>query len=186
MPVLVPQFRDDAPLAEIEALVETFDFTLPGKDVSLGRDIAVRVAIGIQVRSMRGEGPGGALWLANAEEYARYKATNYQEYQPGVLGGQMLSLVSLIGVVEVSPASILMTHGKDEQPTRTTSRSGVQLKDRELVATDRDKGEWFTEGNGRTGSPPRPFYAFDDEITQGVVDLVKDALNAYFVAAGYT
>jgi hypothetical protein len=41
----------DQVITDLEAFVASFDFTIPGKDQSLGRDVANTFALGIQARS---------------------------------------------------------------------------------------------------------------------------------------
>ena len=150
------EFHADPVLHDIEEMVRRFDFTLVGKDQSLGRDLAVRAAIGsetgelegggIQGRSMQGLGPDGNPWPENDPKYADYKAKKYNVYLPGELGGQMLSKLSLLGQVVVSSDSVQMNYGTGQPPTKTTARSGAALRPGELKATDTDKADWFFDG----------------------------------------
>jgi hypothetical protein len=189
VPVIRPHFDPDQPVELIEAALDTFDFTLPGRDKSLGRDLAVRVASGIAQRSLDGKDPDGNDWPPNSDNpkgkgYATYKLKRYDVDRPGELGGQMLSLLSLMGNVVVTPNRIEMTYGIDTPPQRPTARNGVPLKDHELIPTDREKGDWFTNGNSRTGQPPRRFFEFDEEIAASLVTLVSEFLQEYLRAAG--
>jgi hypothetical protein len=178
-------FNPDEVTALIEAAVRTFDFTLPGKSQSLGRDLAVRAATGICDRSNQGLDPDGNPWPPNSDTpfhgmpgYATYKYQRYSVDRPGELGGQMLSLLSVLGTPSVSADTVEMTYGTGSPPQRTTSRTGVAMKPSELKATDVEKADWFFEGG-------REFFAFDDEIAESVVELCGEALDEYLTAAGF-
>jgi hypothetical protein len=164
----------------IEAVIDSFDFTIPGDSGgTLGRDMAVRVAIGIANRSTKGEGPDGTAWTPNSPGYAAYKRERYGVGLPGELGGQMLSEPALLGKPEVTPDHILMTYGWGLKPQKTDSRNSVPLKPSELKATDREKAQWFTDGGRR-------FYELDQTIADSVVnDVVAPAMDKHLKAAGY-
>ncbi len=161
----------------IEEAINTFDFTLPGEaGGSLGDDLVVRAATGIHEYTSEGEGPN-EYWPANAPQYAEYKRKRYGVSVPGELGGQMLSLLSLIGKPVFGANEIEMVYGLGEPPRRSTSRSGVPLRRSELVATDREKAEWFTEGG-------RPFYEFNETIEISLVDLCGKRLVEHIGSVG--
>lgn len=169
---------DDTVCALIEAAVSTFDFTLSGEGgQSLGRDLAVRAATGIANRSAEGRDPDGNEWAPNRPDWAEYKLERYSVDRPGELGGQMLSLVSLLGKPVMTADTIEMTYGTGEPPTRKTSRSGVELQPSELIPTDFEKAEWFTAGGRR-------FYELDEEIELSLVALCGERLTAHFASVG--
>ena len=155
-------------LALLDAVVETFDFTLPGKDQSLGRDLAVTVASEIAQRSSAALGPDGVEWAPNAPKYARWKAAWYRisDFAPNDRTGQMLSFQSLLGRPRVTKDAVEMWYGTGEAPTRT--RTGALLKKTDLAVTDEEKAMYC--------SPKRPFYALDEQIGDACLRVTADAL----------
>lgn len=164
--------------AILSAVVESFDLTLPGQDQSLGRDLAVRAAHQIQDRSNSGDDPDGNEWRPNERRYAAYKLKRYQVDRPGELGGQMLSLTSVLGNPTVTPDSVEMAYGTGQAPQRSTSRGGTELKPHELKATDRQKAEWFEDGG-------REFYALSEEDCDALAELAGEALDRHLKALGF-
>ena len=167
----------NTPREIVEALVETFDFSLPGRDQSLGRDVAVRIAAQIAERCAKGVDPEGKPWKPNAPGYASYKRVRYNVYQPGELGGQMTSLESLVGQPEISRDEITMKYGTGERPARA-SRSGTQLRESETTATDREKAQYFHDSG-------REFYGLTDEDAGSVTEMLVEALGKHFRDAGF-
>jgi hypothetical protein len=151
----------------VDACVDTFDFTLPGRDQSLGRDLAVRAAAGIADRSNRGLDADGQPFKPNEKRYAYRKLQRYGVDRPGELGGQMLSLTSLLGRPEVTRDAVVMRYGTGERPP-ANSRSGVPLRPWETKATDADKARHFTDSGRR-------FYELDGKIAASLQGLVNDA-----------
>lgn len=153
----------------VAAAVATFDFTRPGNDQSLGRDLAVRVAKGISDRSNEGKGPDGENFKENEDVYARYKLARYDVDRPGELGGQTFSLLSCLGKPEVSSDEVVMNYGWGKTPDRSVARNGVALRPSELTATDREKAVHLTDSG-------RAFYQLDDAIAESCVELAYDSL----------
>jgi hypothetical protein len=151
---------DDSNIDEVaaweKALIDSFDFTRPGTDQSLGRDMAGDVAEGIHERTVdRRQDVDGNKLVANEYHYAAWKAETLNVYQPLVKTGQMTSLLSLIGDVTVTPNEIVMSYGTGDQDAEG--------------ATDRDKAAW--------NSGKWPFYAIDDLIVAKLVDRAADAFD---------
>lgn len=153
----------------IDAIVDSVDFTLPGRDQSLGRDLSGVVAQGIIDRSVpdaiSAEGTG---WAANEEKYAAWKRAKFAADQPGILSGQMLSLQSVQGDVRVFPYSVEMNYGTGAGATR--SRTGAALSASQQSISDRDKARYFADSG-------REFYGLDRTITEAVVLEVEAAIG---------
>src|SRR5690242_4486710 len=97
---------------DIESLIASFDFTSPGKDASLGEDLAGLIAERIIDRSVPdAKAPDGSTWAANEARYAAYKRKKFAADQPGILSGQMLSLESVKGRLTIDPDRLEMTYG---------------------------------------------------------------------------
>lgn len=160
----------DAVAADIEAIVASYDFTLPGDDQSLGRDLAGVVATGIADRSAQGKAPNGSDWAENREPYKSRKAKRYSALLPNELTGQMLSLESLKGQTTIAADAVEMKYGTGEAATR--ARTGP-ADARDCVATDQQKAEWTTEG---ASGPPRPFYELDNAIADECQKVAGEAL----------
>jgi hypothetical protein len=143
-------------------LIDSWNFTRPGQDQSLGRDMARDVAVGIQERTVaeQRDAMGGSL-KPNEKRYKTWKEVKLGVYQPLVKTGQMLSLESLVGDVTVAPDEIVMNYGTGRSPTRSASPMGGLSKQDEKV-TDRQKADW--------NSDDRPFYAMDDQIIATLAD----------------
>lgn len=171
---------DDDGLAMIEALVDTFDFTLPGRaGASLGEDVAAMAADTIAQRSNQGLDINGAPFTPNEAKYAARKLRRYSVDRPGELSGQMLSLQACLGKPTVTPDELTLTHGNNVTPESqgyTRSRTGVAMKPHELQATDRDKGIWFTAGG-------REFYAIDAAGEELIAKRVDESLDDHVKAA---
>lgn len=163
----------------LDQLVDTYNFTRPGTDQSLGRDLAGVVAQGIQDRTVadQTDANGGPL-KPNEPKYAKWKAKRFDAHQPLVRGGQMLSLQSLIGEVEVTADEVIMHYGTGDEEPLVSSTGAVmprtihkQIGAVEPAPTDREKAEW--------NSDDRPFYALDDKIGEAVRDAAAAALGEH-------
>jgi hypothetical protein len=133
-------------------------------------------AEGIESRSNQGLGKDGKPFKPNEAKYAARKLKRFAVDRPGELGGQMLSLPSILGRPEIGPDSVVMTYGTGELPP-TSSRTGATLKDYERTATDRDKARYFAEGG-------REFYALDAAIAADIVKRTGEALDKYVLGGG--
>jgi hypothetical protein len=159
----------DEILDAIDELVDTFDFTLPGQDRSIGRDAAHSVGLGIQIRSTHEQiDANGAQFEPNERKYAEWKARSdrYDAHQPNVRTGQMLSLESLLGEVTVGKDLVEITYGKDK-PAEKSMTGYMTKSDRET--TDRDKAAYAHE--------ERPFWGLDKRIANGVAEDLTDHLD---------
>lgn len=147
-------------------LIDSFDFTRPGEDQSLGRDMAADVATGIIDRTTAEQRDAtGSPLKPNEPKYAKRKAEKYGAHQPLVRTGQLLSLQSVKGEVTVSPDEIVMRYGTGDAPSRSSTG---YISDADRAVTDRQKAEW--------NSDERPFYAMDDAIIDAVAQRAADEL----------
>jgi hypothetical protein len=148
-------------LPEIDALLgrlTSWDFTRPGKEGSLGQDLAALAAENIQLRGADGKGPGGEAWPENEKRYRARKKAHYGVDKPNIRTGQMLSRESLLGDVEVSPELVRLKYGTGQPPSRTATGAPLQDADREI--TDIEKAF--------LNSPERPFYGLDETDAEGM------------------
>ena len=153
--------------AKIAGLIQSFNFTRKGEDKSLGHDMAVVVATGIQERSIpEMKAPDGDTWDPNEPKYAARKRAKYDADQPNVRTGQMLSLESLLGDVSVAPETVTMRYGTGDPPT--SAANGATLTEGDKSITDIEKAYF--------GSKTRPFYALDSTIEGEAVKVAKAAL----------
>ncbi len=156
----------------LDQLVDTFQFDTPGKDQSLGRDLAGVVAEGIRDRSVPdAKAADGSTWPPNVPKWAARKRRKYSVDQPGILTGQMLSLEALIGEVRISGDVVELVYG-------TGSSASGEGAD---APTDRQKADWFS--NGTDWAPERPFFELDDEIAASAVATSADALGQHLKSA---
>jgi len=156
-------------------LIDTWDFTVAGESQSLGRDMVGAVAEGINERTVadQKDATGGDL-TPNEARYAARKAREWGSHQPLIRSGQMLSLESLIGEVEVEPHQITMRYGTGRPATRVSGPGG-KLRDDE--PTDREKAGWNSE--------ERPFYALDEAIVDDhVMPVAAESFDKHLKAKG--
>ena len=87
----------------IDEIVAGIKFTLPGDQGSLGRDLAHKVAEEIIDRTVADrKAADGSPLKPNEPKYAARKKKRYGVEQPLVRTGQLLSLTSVLGKVDVS------------------------------------------------------------------------------------
>ena len=153
----------------VEQLVDSVNFTLPGVEGSLGRDLAGKVAEGIAERSAIAQAPDGTDWEPNEDKYAAWKAKRYRigGHEPNRRTGQMLSPKSLLGQTTVEPDLVLMKYGLGEPPNRTATGAALSVGDESI--TDIEKAYFC--------SKLRPFYALDERIKDEVFHVAQEAVN---------
>lgn len=155
-------------------IIDSFDFTLPGKDVSLGKDLANAAAQSMIDRAIVNEqAPDGSPWAPNSPSYRDYKRKKYNVVNVGVFTGQMLSLRSMVGEVTIGPDSVEMKYGTGTPATRFSGGEPYNVKN---PPTDREKAEDFTLG--RHG-PPREFYGLDQINAEEIYEVAYEALIDY-------
>lgn len=165
--------------------VDGFNFTLPGRQQSLGRDVAHLVANRIARRaSQEGRGASPTRWHENSDRPAgkgyksrKRKAYGWQESdgKPNYRTGQMLSEPSLFGQTQVEPKRVLMRYGLDEAArdckSPTDNRTPSQKRG-DAAVTDRQKAGYAHELG-------RDFYELDDQIVAALVAEIENRLATY-------
>lgn len=153
----------------LDGILDSIKFDMPGRDQSLGRDLAGVVAEGIADRSVPDAvGPDGEEWPENHEPYKSWKAKKYDAFQPNILTGQMLSLESLLGETTIGPDEVEMKYGTGKAASR--ARNGAAPpKD---GATDREKAVFAEEHD-------RPFYGLDGTIADTCIDEASRVVDDY-------
>jgi hypothetical protein len=159
------ELRDD-----LEELVESIDFTRTGTQESLGKTLLGIVHEGISDRNRSGVDPEGVGWPDNRGEYGERKRgvgipVGVGLYARGRIGGEMLSLVQVIGEVTIEPDSARSDYGVTDDA--------------------RDKGNWFTYGSagpqglrsGAAGQPPRPFYEMNEDDETAIMEAAAKWLD---------
>lgn len=159
----------DALARDLDALVAGIDFSMPGRDQALGRDLAGVIAQGIVDRTVAEQrSVDGGVLKANVPQYRAWKAAKYGSYQPLVRTGQMTSFPSVLGEVTIVSSDVRMRYGTGSAPT---SSSTGYLSDSDRAVTDRDKAGYVSDD--------RPFYGLDDRIADAVIEAAGDALDDY-------
>jgi hypothetical protein len=173
-------------VAWIEDFVRSFDFTRPGKDKSLGRDIVGTIIRGrtigdprcLVARSAAERRGADTQWKANESKYAARKAKDYGVFdQPNYRTGQMLSQASLWGKTEFMSDEIIMRYGTGDPPSRSAAPTQY-LSTEDQNITDIEKAYFATNVHDR------PFYEIDDEIEEAVLEEMADALSEYIQTEG--
>jgi hypothetical protein len=155
---------------KLEALIATFDFTRQGHGESMGKDACGVVAEGIVDRSAADQRGVDDVFPANDSKYTDRKRAKYGVDLIGFRTGQMISLPSLLGRIDVTPDSVLMTYGTNTPPTRSMSSGYISTSDQ--AVTDNQKAEYFTERKGR-------WYAIDEPIAVQVREYFADQLGIF-------
>lgn len=155
--------------AEFKGLIDGFNFTIPGKDQSLGRDLAAGAALMISDRSISEQGNAqGQPWDANERKYKAMKERKHGVYSVGVLTGQMLSLESMKGETTVEANEVVMVYGTNTEPTKFSTYGDLKPNE----PTDREKAEWFADGG-------REFYELSEDDANNLIIEAAEALADY-------
>lgn len=181
----------------LHQFVASFNFTRPGVDRSMGRDLAHLVAGLIADRCAKGLAPDGTHWKPVSDtpwgppgsgfQFPGYRTRKRQAYgwpeadgKPNYRTGQMLSHLSLFGNTVVGPDLIEMHYGIDAAPAGCYSpvdnRTASERRADESV-TDREKAGWAEDND-------RPFYELDDEIRDAVLEEAERLLSDYISKEG--
>jgi hypothetical protein len=151
----------------LRSILDQVDFTRPGKDQSLGRDIAGIVAEEINVRTAgNAQDIDGSPLKENEPRYAARKLAKYGTDQPLIRTGQMLSMESLLGETTISKREIEMRYGTGQAPS-SGGTGYLSAGDRKV--TDREKAEYNSED--------RPFYGLDERIANEVAEYAQEWLD---------
>lgn len=169
--------------AWLEEFLLSFNFSLPGKDRNLGRDLAHVFAASISERSAsesRGA-DGSEKWPANKRRYAKMKADHYgwPEEKPNYRTGQMLSHASLFGRTKVKDQLVELIYGRQEPPEECYSPFDLRteaMKKADESITDVEKAEY--------ASTERPFFEVDDDVEADVIEAADEALDEYILLQG--
>jgi hypothetical protein len=179
------QLNVDAVMYRLRNVVAEFDFTIPGADQSLGRDVANLIVGRIDDRCAVSYGPDSVPWQPNSEKEppkGGYKGAKLRKYgwdETNRRTGQMLSILALKGRTTIEKDLITLRYGRDEAPSRGGSPSGV-VTDGDKKRTDVQKAEYAHTG-GRWGIK-RPFYALGPGDKEAVVEFVQEKLDQYIAS----
>jgi hypothetical protein len=175
----MPQVMNlDAVVAWLGRFVESFDFTRTGRDQSLGRDIANKIAEGIIERNKRQVDRDGEPWKKNAPAYKEWKELKSGLVdEPNIRTGQMTSQLSLFGRTQIARREITMIMGLDKPPVRSAAPTGhISKQDKNI--TDTAKAYFAHTGQSRQ-KIQRRFYAATSGDAVVVVELVQKNMNQY-------
>jgi hypothetical protein len=177
-------FNLDPQIAWLEQFVESFDFKRPGRDQSLGRDVAMKIVEGIHSRISQHVDPEGEDWPENSTKepppggYKAWKAKKYGlDDEPNIRTGQMTSQTSLYGRTQINTHDMLMVYGLGEGPKSSAAPTGY-LSKQDKETTDTQKAYYAHTGQSKK-RVLRKFYAANAEDTQRVIELVQENLNDY-------
>lgn len=165
----------------VDEVADAVDFTRPGVDRMLGRELLALIAEGIAIRTIQRQvDPGGNPLKPLSPGYLKWKRAKFGIEKIGILTGQMLSQRSLEGVQEFSKTTASMTYGVNEPAIRPGSTMGApkrsfkQSAEDETPPTDREKARKF--------EVHREFYALDGEIEDAAVEHVAKYLDLFISA----
>lgn len=144
---------------DIKDFVDSFDFTEQVEDKSLGVDVASKIVAGIVIRSIDEQRSADAPWDKLNKKYLEWKIKHYGVDSIGVRTGQMLSHVSLLGDLQITPELVTLLYGTGEADRDDPS------------ITDIEKAFYF--------SKRRPFFDLDDTIADAVFARIEELLEHY-------
>lgn len=136
----------------------------------MGKDAAHLVAEGIIDRSAAEQRGVDGLFPQNDAAYTDRKRAKYNVDLIGFRTGQMISLPSLLGKLDITPDTVLIRYGTDTPPTR--AMSGNYLSASDQAVTDTQKAEYFTAKKGR-------WFAIDEPIADNVRAYFADQLGEF-------
>jgi hypothetical protein len=168
----------DQVFAWVQRTVEEVNFRMPGIHESLGYDMAIAVAEGIQERSYRYQRGATESWddnvshSPNADAERARKKTLYGSDKINYRTFQMLSMGSLTADVTIQDGgeTVVMCYGTGEPPS--SSLTGY-LEEEDLETTDKEKA-FIAHKTGRN------FFELDQDIvSERVMPIVAEALTKY-------
>jgi hypothetical protein len=180
----IGQSNIDDVMRDLEAWVKQFNFTRPGFQGSLGRDVAMAVVDGIADRSDRRRAGADAVWQENVPKYRKWKLRKYGIDEPNARTGQMLSQLSLYGRTTIEPELVLLTYGTDTATAGAVFGGEHTEKDlaRDRKRTDTEKA-YFAHTGQSIHKIKRPFYEMDEIISADVQKIVEESLADYLSEA---
>ncbi|WP_165251178.1 hypothetical protein [Paludisphaera soli] len=170
----------DSLAARIKALIDSFDFTRPGIEQSMGEDAAHAVAEDIASSAAElQEEPTGGGFPSNEPGYARRKAEKYGVGDPayGFRTGQTFSLESLLGDVRVGSDEVEMQYGTGRPPERSGASGYISEADK--AVTDREKMGFLTAG----ANPIHP-YEIGPYAREAVREIMAEGLRKHLESEG--
>lgn len=161
----------------LRSLGDCLDFTRPGIEGSVGKDMLIGQAYRIDERCSREEGPTEA-WAENQGKYAKKKDTLHLPVGIGIAPPseeRMLSILNLKGEQIITAKEATMIYGA------AGSASGPD------DPSPRNKAAWFTNGSegadgersGAKNQPDRPFYEYTEDDVEASVDIAVDAIDRF-------
>lgn len=157
-------------LKQAMEFIDSFNFERPGVEGSLGKDCAHAVAERIaDLAATEQRTSDNEDFPDNEPRYADWKNRKYNTSKPafGIRTGQMLSIQSLLGDVEVEPGRVTMSYGTGQAPDRSGASDYISESDKRT--TDREKAGYI--------SKRVEFYKAGSEGRAAVVEVVKEALD---------
>jgi hypothetical protein len=167
-----------------DQFLDSFEFTRPGRDQSLGRDIANELVDSIDGRNSQRVDPDGAAWPPNSTKEppkGGYKGWKKRKYglddEPNVRTGQMVSRLSLYGRTKIEPKLVTLVYGIDAPPDSSAAPTGY-ISNADKSTTDVRKAYYAHTGQGPHGTKRR-FYEATNEDAVKLAELVQENLNDY-------
>lgn len=167
----------DAVVADLKKIIDGFNFTVPGRDQSLGRDIVNLMVERIDNRCSNAVAPDGTPWPENKDSVKKEKQRRYGWTDSGKRTGQTTSVPSLRGSKTTIEADVVtMRYGTDTAPSRGGSPTGLVSKG-DAKRTDVQKAEYMHTGG--FWNTKRPFYEVGEGDAEAVTELCQENLNEY-------
>ena len=104
----------------LDAITDSFDFTVPGADQSLGRDVAKRVVQGIYDRSLEERRGARSPWKQNESKYRNGKRKTTEPTNRIAEPARCFPTGALMGRTTIEPDQITMIYGTGDPPARAS------------------------------------------------------------------
>lgn len=172
--------------AWLQSFADSFDFTRPGLDQSLGRDMKNVQVQRILDRCAQHEAPDGSIWLSNSDTPTLWMPDGYRQWkfdlygwadEPNYKTGQMLSKLSMGAASTITAKEIRIAYGTGQPPTKSYSPKGFFDVDTDGQVTDIEKAEWAHMDAPHR--PARPFFGVGQGDAEALVECAQDNLNDY-------
>lgn len=144
---------------DIKDFVDGFNFTTQTEDKSTGVNVCGVIVDGIVRRSLDEQRSADDAWDALNAKYKAWKEKKYGIDSIGYKTGQMLSHVSLLGQIEITPELVTLLYGTGAADAEDAS------------ITDIEKAFFFSQR--------RPFFELDDTIADAAFARIEELLEDY-------
>jgi len=145
----------------------------------MGKDCAHAIGEAIAEAAADQKQTDGVPFPKNDKDYAEMKARKYGFAPPafGFRTGQMLSIESLLGEIEIDADRVVVRYGTGRAPERSSASGYISEADKRT--TDREKADLMHHKARKRAQ----FFQIGVAGRAAVLEVVKDALTRHLTAA---